>query len=264
MNSLNFSENITRLRREKKLTQEQLADFIGVTKASVSKWETAQSLPDILLLPQLAAFFNVTVDELLGYQPQLSREQIQKIYYDLAADFAASPFEETMNRSRKLVKKYYSCFPFLFQICALWLNHFMLAADPALQKTILSEASDLCDHILADCRDLRLCNDTILLKSQIDLLLGRSEQVIAGLEDIMNPCRLTSQSDGILPLPSWIMADFFGIAYVILPHFRFRRPTLCRYYISCFLSAGNASGSDCLRTCQADGQRFSADWFIRT
>lgn len=40
MNTLNFSENIARLRHEKKITQEQLADFVGVTKASVSKWET--------------------------------------------------------------------------------------------------------------------------------------------------------------------------------------------------------------------------------
>lgn len=57
MKTLNISENIIRLRHERKLTQEQLADFIGVTKASVSKWETGQSTPDITILPQLAAFF---------------------------------------------------------------------------------------------------------------------------------------------------------------------------------------------------------------
>lgn len=84
MNTLQFADNLTRLRREKKVTQEELADFIGVTKASVSKWETRQSLPDILILPQLASFFNVTVDELMGYSPQLSKEQIQKQYYCLA------------------------------------------------------------------------------------------------------------------------------------------------------------------------------------
>lgn len=43
MNALNISENIIRLRHERKLTQEQLAGFIGVTKASVSKWETGVS-----------------------------------------------------------------------------------------------------------------------------------------------------------------------------------------------------------------------------
>ena len=51
MNALNLAENIIRLRHDKKITQEQLADFVGVTKASVSKWETKQSMPDILLLP---------------------------------------------------------------------------------------------------------------------------------------------------------------------------------------------------------------------
>ena len=73
MNALNISENIIRLRHERKLTQEQLAGFIGVTKASVSKWETGQSTPDIAILPQLAAFFDVTIDELIGYKPQYSK-----------------------------------------------------------------------------------------------------------------------------------------------------------------------------------------------
>ena len=96
MNTLQFADNLTRLRREKKVTQEELADFIGVTKASVSKWETRQSLPDIFILPQLASFFNVTVDELLGYSPQLSKEQIQKQYYRLAGEFASRPFEDVI------------------------------------------------------------------------------------------------------------------------------------------------------------------------
>ena len=52
MNKLNLSDNIIRLRHEKKLTQEELADFMGVTKASVSKWEKGVNTPDILLLPQ--------------------------------------------------------------------------------------------------------------------------------------------------------------------------------------------------------------------
>ena len=112
MNELNFSDNIVKLRHKKKITQEQLADFIGVTKASVSKWENKQTLPDILILPELAAFFDVTIDELLGYEPQLSKEQIQKLYLELTEAFAESPFEEVMKKSEDLTKKYYSCYPF--------------------------------------------------------------------------------------------------------------------------------------------------------
>ena len=91
MNVFSLPKNLQEFRRGRGITQEELADFIGVTKASVSKWENGQSLPDILLLPQLAAYFDVSVDDLLGYQPQLSTEQIRKYYHDLAADFAELP-----------------------------------------------------------------------------------------------------------------------------------------------------------------------------
>lgn len=198
MNSLNFADNIIQLRHKKKITQEQLADFIGVTKASVSKWETRQSLPDILLLPRLAAFFDVTVDELLGYEPQLSKEQIQKIYWDLAAVFAEGRFEEAIEQSQKLVKKYYSCYSFLFQICVLWLNHFMLADSERRQIEILTAVSDLCCHIISSDHDISLCNDAIMLKAMADLQLGRAETVIEALEEILNPYHLNSQSDTTL------------------------------------------------------------------
>ena len=79
MDSIQLAENLIALRREKKVTQEQLAEFCGVTKASVSKWETRQTIPDTLLLPRLAAFFEITIDELLGYEVCLTKEQIQKI-----------------------------------------------------------------------------------------------------------------------------------------------------------------------------------------
>ncbi len=54
------------LRREMGITQEQLAQAMGVTNQAVSKWESGQSYSDITLLPRLAAYFRVTVDELLG------------------------------------------------------------------------------------------------------------------------------------------------------------------------------------------------------
>ena len=114
--SLRIAENIVFLRKKKKITQDELASFLGVTKASVSKWENGQSMPDILLLPEIATYFDVTVDMLLGYEPQLSKEQIQKMYKELGEDFASLPFEDAFAKSEALVKKYYSCYSFLMQI----------------------------------------------------------------------------------------------------------------------------------------------------
>ena len=77
---LNIGENIKRLRREKDLTQEALASFFGVTFQTVSKWERGETYPDITLLPELASFFDVSVDTLLGYFPG---ERQRTVYAEL-------------------------------------------------------------------------------------------------------------------------------------------------------------------------------------
>ncbi len=68
MSAIRINEQIAFLRKQKGLTQEALANALGVTNQSVSKWESAQCCPDIQLLPALAELFEVTVDELMGYK----------------------------------------------------------------------------------------------------------------------------------------------------------------------------------------------------
>jgi transcriptional regulator with XRE-family HTH domain len=68
--NLKITENLKRLRKERKLTQEDLAKFIGVSFQVISKWECGDSYPDITVLPVLAKFFNLTVDELLGAEDE--------------------------------------------------------------------------------------------------------------------------------------------------------------------------------------------------
>ena len=59
--------NISRYRKDLGMTQEALADRLGITFQAVSKWETEQTIPDTMLLPKLAQILNVSVDKLLGY-----------------------------------------------------------------------------------------------------------------------------------------------------------------------------------------------------
>lgn len=198
MNQINLAKNIMRLRHEKQITQEQLADFLGVTKASVSKWENQQSMPDILLLPRLAAFFGVSIDGLMGYEPQLSREQIQKLYQELARLFAEAPFAQAMEKTRELARSYYSCYPFLQQICVLLLNHFMMPEDKELQREILREIEALCDHIIENSGAVNLCNDAMGLKATAGLQLGKAEEVAEMLEHITAPLRISSQNEMLL------------------------------------------------------------------
>lgn len=64
--SLKINEQIMALRKQKGITQGELADVLGVSNQSVSKWESGQCCPDIQLLPTLAAYFEVSIDELMG------------------------------------------------------------------------------------------------------------------------------------------------------------------------------------------------------
>lgn len=205
MNSLRLSENIAFMRKKAGITQDELATFLGVTKASVSKWETGQSMPDILLLPELATYFDVSVDELLGYEPQLSKEQIQKLYIELSECFASIPFEEAFTKSEVLVKKYYSCYRFLLQMGVLWLNHYMMAEEKERQLEILGKIQKLCEHITEHCRETEICSDAIGVKATVDLLCGRAQEVIDGMEALLNPNRILNQSDGLL-IQAYMMA----------------------------------------------------------
>lgn len=198
MHSLCISENLVKLRHNKKVTQDEVALFLGVTKASVSKWENGQSMPDIQLLPLVAVYFNVTVDELLGFEPQLSKEQIKRLYQELAKDFANAPFDETMDKCKSLIHRYYSCYPFLLQICVLWLNHFMLAESTSVQQDIFNEISNLCERILKDCKIIEICNQAVSIKAVIDLQLGKPKDVIESLEDIVSAQDLSASNDAVL------------------------------------------------------------------
>lgn len=65
-----FSQNLRQLRTQKGLTQEQLANILGVSIQSVSRWECGNTLPDVMLLPEIARLYGVTVDDLYRADPR--------------------------------------------------------------------------------------------------------------------------------------------------------------------------------------------------
>jgi transcriptional regulator with XRE-family HTH domain/PP-loop superfamily ATP-utilizing enzyme len=69
---------IAELRKQGQIGQQELAEVLGVTYQTVSKWETGITMPDITLLPAIAEYFNVSVDELLGLKPLRKQQYIQR------------------------------------------------------------------------------------------------------------------------------------------------------------------------------------------
>ena len=85
MSELRINEQIAFLRRGRGVTQEELARALGVTNQSVSKWESGACCPDIQLLPDIAGYFGVSIDELMGYKSADSFEELSlriKAYFE--------------------------------------------------------------------------------------------------------------------------------------------------------------------------------------
>lgn len=183
MNEINLATVLIAKRREKGVTQDEVAQFIGVSKASVSKWETAQSYPDITFLPQLAAYFNISIDELMGYAPQLTKEDIRKLYHKLASMFSIDPFEDVMCECRKLLKKYYSCYELLLQIAKLLVNNHMLAERQEEKELILREVVGLCVRIKTEGCDVQLIKEAILLQATCCIMLQEPQATLELLGD---------------------------------------------------------------------------------
>lgn len=67
---MSFADNLTELRKYHDFSQEELAEMIGVSRQTLSKYETGESLPDIEKCKILADVFDVTVDDLISYQKE--------------------------------------------------------------------------------------------------------------------------------------------------------------------------------------------------
>ena len=80
---LMIGEKLRKLRRDRDMTQEMLASAFGVSPQAISKWECGDGYPDITLLPMIANYFKVTIDELMGHKlnAYTYKEQFVRLMY---------------------------------------------------------------------------------------------------------------------------------------------------------------------------------------
>ncbi len=83
---MNIGQQIAKYRKEKRLTQEQLGEAVGVTSRTVSKWETGLSLPDVVLIPPISSALGITLDELFDIKPKEKQKDLSETIREAVAD----------------------------------------------------------------------------------------------------------------------------------------------------------------------------------
>lgn len=149
--TVNIGRTIARERRRKGVTQEALAAHLGVSKAAVSKWELCQSLPDVGLLPRIAAYFSLTLDELFDWRDELSEEESAALYAEVYA-LAEKDLPAAHERLRALAAEHYSDASLLLMLASLltvWAAGMATPFTTESEKNSAPDANVLADEALA-------------------------------------------------------------------------------------------------------------------
>lgn len=101
-----IGENIRRLRRERNLTQEEVAAHLGISFQAISKWEREDGYPDITMLPALAGYFGVSVDELMGMSEIEKAKEYEHVNAIWAENHQKGLHRENVILMRKSIKDF--------------------------------------------------------------------------------------------------------------------------------------------------------------
>jgi TPR repeat protein/DNA-binding XRE family transcriptional regulator len=204
--TLHICDNIKRLRAERGITQEKLALEMGVTTRAVSKWECGKTYPDITLLPGLASFFGVTIDELIQMDAIRDKQRADALKMQVVTAMSQGKLEENITLLRETIKE----FPGDYWFQVVLANHLLMfqaylrgqPEEPEFLKTNCREAAEIYEHVLKHCAD-----DPLRLTARLEVFyayqfLGETEKA----KEMYGKLPLLEQTS-LLVFPDYLTLD---------------------------------------------------------
>ncbi|MBO4457326.1 MAG: helix-turn-helix transcriptional regulator [Butyrivibrio sp.] len=142
---LKLSDNIKKYRKEMELTQEGLADAIGVTVGAVSKWERGSNTPDIVTMMELANLFDISLDELVGYD--MSSKKIEDMCARIESLGLEHRFDEAIKEAGDAILRYPHNFKVLHTYADIYLLKTMETLNPDDAEKGISLFNEALRHI---------------------------------------------------------------------------------------------------------------------
>lgn len=196
---MSIGSTIKKLRRDCDITQEQLAEYLGITANAVSQWERDRTAPDISQLPILANVFEVTTDYLLGVDITDKQAAIDRIHNEAWNFCNAGDKEMAVQTIRTALINYPNSFRLMLDIVVfLYQRAFQQKCSKEEHYSVCSEAASYIDKIMAGCNDTKIKFDTIELACSIFPALGRYDDAVRLISDMSD----TSKDEMLMALYS--------------------------------------------------------------
>ncbi|MBQ3527100.1 MAG: helix-turn-helix transcriptional regulator [Clostridia bacterium] len=146
---ITFGENVRKLRIDRGLTQERLAEFLGISFQAVSKWERGDTIPDLFMLTTVAAFFDVTTDKLLGIDKRDQEREIQEYIYKYSTLWQQARYQDVLETMKEAVR----CYPAEFSLWVRYLNILLWCGQKSNESalSIKNEAEAVYSRITEHC-----------------------------------------------------------------------------------------------------------------
>ncbi len=171
-----ISENLKYLRKEKDLTQEEVAETIGVSAQSVSKWERGDTFPDITLLPALANLYKTSVDAIIGMDKINDIQTKATVFTEGHKYIRKGDIKAAIEVYSEALKIFPNDKGFMSNLAMT------LALDGDQEK--LSQAISLCERVLSDSQGDKVHHTTRAALCFIYLKVGEKEKAIAAAQEL--------------------------------------------------------------------------------
>jgi len=173
--NISIGENIKKLRKEKDITQEKLAEILNVSVAAVSKWEREETYPDITLIFPLAHYFDVSVDDLMGY----NKEKIEQDILDTIKEYHR--LSRNYQDTKEFIKEAYKKYPNDYRIMNIYMWDIVDCADVKDEAYLehLEEFTGICNRILEGCTDAKIVLDAKIMQAKLLKAQGKFDEAIA-------------------------------------------------------------------------------------
>ncbi len=178
---IKLGENLKKFRLKRELTQEQLADILGVSAQAVSRWENQTTYPDITLLPAIASYFEITLDELMSMDDFRSEKQLEELSEKLDENGNKGLIYENIQLLRDTLKihpaNYNLQLKLMNQLSFCQRKNGQALSEKELDSHYL-EAVEIGNRILSRCTDCEIINNTISELCYLYSRLGEKEKAI--------------------------------------------------------------------------------------